>query len=286
VVIVNYNGGALIERCVLAVLASDYPAIDQLILSDNGSTDESLVAISALAKADSRVQVIENGANLGFAAANNRALPLSTGEFLLFLNPDCVVEPGTISRMAAIMELSPETGMAGCLVLNPDGSEQRGCRRNLPTPISALASVLKLNRLFPVRTPGFDLTGTPLPREAVEVEAISGAFMFVRRRAIEAVGPMDEGYFLHCEDLDWCMRFRQAAWKILFVPDARATHVQGASSHATPVAVEFHKHRGMLRYYGKFLRDRNPLVLLWLVTFAVWLRFAAKAALIRLGALR
>jgi GT2 family glycosyltransferase len=286
VVIVNYNGGALVERCVLAVLASDYPAIDHVIVSDNGSTDESLAAIRALAKADSRVQVIQNGANIGFAAANNRALPLSTGEYILFLNPDCVVEPGTISRMAAITDLSPETGMAGCLILNPDGSEQRGCRRNLPTPISALVSVLKLDRLSRGRAPGFDLTGTPLPPKAVEVEAISGAFMFVRRRALDAVGPMDEGYFLHCEDLDWCMRFRQAAWKIMFLPDARATHAQGTSSHTAPVAVEFHKHRGMLRYYGKFLRDRNPLVLLWLVTLAVWLRFIVKAALIRLGTLR
>jgi GT2 family glycosyltransferase len=281
-VVVNYNGGALLERCVLAVLASDYPLIACVVVSDNGSTDGSLRAIQAIANTDSRVKLIENGANIGFAAANNRALPLITGDYVLFVNPDCIVEPATISRMAEVMELNPKAGMAGCLVRNPDGTEQRGCRRNLPTPATALERVLKFDLLFPGRVSGFDLAGTPMPPWPVEVEAISGAFMFVRKRALDAVGPMDEEYFLHCEDLDWCMRFNQAGWKILFVPDAKATHAQGASSHAAPIAVEFHKHRGMLRYYRKFHRQRYPLLLLWLVAVAVWLRFIAKAAWLKL----
>ncbi len=283
-VIVNYNGGALLERCVLAVMASDYPAIERIIISDNASADDSLRAIRSLAKTDARVRVIENGANIGFAAANNRALPCVAGDYLLFVNPDCVIEAGTLSRMAAVMDANPDAGMAGCLVLNTDGSEQRGCRRNLPTPWSALARVFKFNLLFPGRATGFDLTGMPLPAAPAEVEAISGAFMFVRKSALDAVGPMDEAYFLHCEDLDWCMRFRQAGWKILFVPDARATHVGGASSQTAPVAVEFHKHRGMLRYYRKFHGARYPLALLWLVTVGVWLRFIAKASWISLKA--
>lgn len=282
VVIVNYNGGALLERCVLAVLASDYPALEHVIVSDNGSDDGSLLAVLALAKTDTRVNVIENGANLGFAAANNRALPLATSDYILFLNPDCVIEAGTLSRMMTAMALHPEAGMAGCLICNPDGSEQRGCRRYLPTPATALARVLKINDLLPGRGWGFDLTGTPLPPGPVEVEAISGAFMFVRKAALDAVGPMDEDYFLHCEDLDWCMRFRQAGWHILFVPDTKVTHAQGASSRSAPVTVELHKHRGMLRYYRKFHRHRYPRVLFWLVTAAVWLRFAAKASWIKL----
>jgi GT2 family glycosyltransferase len=167
--------------------------------------------------------------------------------------------------------------MAGCLLCNPDGSEQRGGRRRLPTLSTAFERVLKFNRLFPGRQSGFDLAGTPLPAEPVEVEAISGAFMFVRKAGLDAVGAMDEGYFLHCEDLDWCMRFKLAGWKILFVPDVRVTHAQGSSSRNTPVAVEYHKHRGMLRYYRKFHRSTYPLVLFWLVTLAVWSRFAAKA---------
>jgi GT2 family glycosyltransferase len=275
-VIVNYNGGTLLGGCVQSVLNSARVCIERVIVSDNASTDGSLQVLRELVR-DERLQIIENGGNIGFAAANNRVLPSATGEFILFINPDCVLEPATLARMIEVMQQNPQAGMAGCLLCNPDGSEQRGSRRNLPTPSTALERVLKFNRLFPARRSGFDLAGTPLPTETVEVEAISGAFMFVRKTALDAVGAMDEGYFLHCEDLDWCMRFKLAGWKILFVPDVKVLHVQGASSRRTPVAVEYHKHRGMLRYYRKFHRPSYPLVLFWLVTLAVWTRFAAKA---------
>ena len=92
----------------------------------------------------------------------------------------------------------------------------------------------------------------------MEVEAISGACMLVRRAALDDVGGLDEGYFLHCEDLDWCHRFRQAGWRVLFVPGVRVVHDKGVSSRARPVFVQWHLHRGMVRYYRKFLRDEYP----------------------------
>lgn len=278
VIMVNYNGAELVIRCVRAALASS--AIELVVIvSDNGSRDGSEAALRNLSAADLRVRVVENGANLGFAAGCNRALEKLDPaiEFVLFLNPDCLVGPGTIARMIEVMLAHPQAGMAGCLVTNADGSEQKGCRRRLPTPGSALVRVLKLDRLFPQRFAGFDLTGTPLPDGPVEVEAISGAFMFVRRRALDTVGPLDEGYFLHCEDLDWCVRFARAGWKILFVPDVSATHLQGASSKAVPVRVEWHKHRGMLRFYSRFEREKHGWPLHVLVVIAVTLRFALKA---------
>jgi GT2 family glycosyltransferase len=116
-----------------------------------------------------------------------------------------------------------------------------------------------------------------LPTSPVAVEAISGAFMLVRRSALETVGPWDSGYFLHCEDLDWCMRFKQAGYRILFVPDVVVSHAQGGCSQGRAVFVEWHKHKGMLRFYRKFYRESYPLALMALVYLAVWLRFAAKA---------
>ena len=101
--------------------------------------------------------------------------------------------------------------------------------------------------------------------------------MFVRRAAIEAVGLMDEEYFLHCEDLDWCMRFWQAGWKILFVPQARAMHLKGLSSQNHALFCEYHKHRGMMRYYNKFFRHQYPGALMGAVSVAVWSRFLAKS---------
>jgi GT2 family glycosyltransferase len=280
VVIVNYNGGKCVGTAVQSVFDSIGAAITEVIVVDNASTDGSPAAIAELARHESRVRLLENPANLGFAAANNCALPLLNidSEFLLFLNPDCVVEPHTMSRMLMVMQAHPEAGMAGCLIANLDGSEQRGDRRNIPTPVSALVRVLWLDRMFPTRFHGFDLAGTHLPEQPVEVEAISGAFMLVRRCALDAVGPLDAGYFLHCEDLDWCKRFRMAGWKILFVPGARVAHAQGASSRTAPVSVEYHKHKGMLRFYRKFYSSRYPLPMLWLVTLGVWLRFLVVAA--------
>jgi GT2 family glycosyltransferase len=182
--------------------------------------------------------------------------------------------------MIETMKRHPEAGMAGCLLVNPDGTEQVGCRRFVPTPWRSMVRVLRLSHLIKnhPRFQPFTMKGLPLPEAPVPIEAISGAFMLVRREALEAVGPMDENYFLHCEDLDWCMRFRQAGWKILFVPHVRTVHWKGSCSKAHPVAVEYHKHRGMVRFYNKLFRHQYPGGLMVLVIAAVCLRFMAKAA--------
>jgi len=117
-----------------------------------------------------------------------------------------------------------------------------------------------------------------LPDHAVEVEAISGACMMVKRAALTDVGEWDEGYFLHCEDLDWCMRYRQKGWKILFVPSATITHVLGFCGRNRPVFVEWHKHKGMMRFYRKFFQEDYPGLLMVLVGAGVWLRFSVVAA--------
>jgi GT2 family glycosyltransferase len=123
----------------------------------------------------------------------------------------------------------------------------------------------------------FHLHKQPFPDAPLEVEAISGALMLVRREAMADVGPLDEGYFLHCEDLDWCMRFRKKGWKILFVPDAPVVHYRGTCSRSRPIFVEWHKHKGMMRFYRKFFRHQYPGMLMWLVALGVWLRFGAVA---------
>jgi GT2 family glycosyltransferase len=225
------------------------------------------------------LKIKENDKNLGFARGNNILLPQCSGDFILFLNPDCIIEPRTLEQMIEVMGQHPEAGMAGCLLVNPDGTEQLGCRRFVPTPWRSIVRVFRLHKLIKnhPRFQPFNMTGLPLPESPVAVEAISGAFMFVRREALRAVGPMDDNYFLHCEDLDWCMRFRQASWKILFLPHVRAAHWQGLCSNAHPVPVEFYKHRGMVRFYKKFFRHQYPGGLMVLVILAVWLRFVAKA---------
>ncbi len=284
VILVNYNGGRLLAECVRSVLDSTIPV--QVIVSDNGSTDASLQQLQAACGTDVRLTTIAHGVNHGFARGNNLVLDRATGRYILFLNSDSVVQPDTIERMVRVMDAHPEAGMAGCLIHNSDGTEQAGCRRSDPTPWRALVHVLHLHALFPRSRlfRSFVLTGQPLPPQPGPVDAISGAFMLVRREALAQVGTLDEGYFMHCEDLDWCMRYRKAGWQILFVPDVSITHHKGGSSTSRPLPVLWHKHKGMMRYYRKFFRERYPRPLMWIVGIAVWARFLLLAPLNLRGA--
>lgn len=277
VLIVNFNGGDLLTECVRSALASTVPV--EVLVCDNGSTDDSLAGLRRSLGDSPRLRIVENGANLGFARANNVVLPWAKGDYVLFLNPDCVIRPETIERMLAVMQANPDAGMAGCLIRNLDGSEQPGCRRYIPTPWRSFVRVFRLSRIFrsSPRFSSFILTGQPLPEHPAPVEAISGAFMFVRRSALDKVGPMDESYFLHCEDLDWCMRFRQARFTILFVPGVEIIHAKGVGSAGRPIYVEWHKHKGMIRFYRKFFRHQYPMLLMFMVILAVWARFATIA---------
>lgn len=274
VIVVNYNAGAFLARCVASI--ADTAA--RIIVVDNDSHDDSLALLEQEIPKSEQMRIIRTGSNLGFSAGCNVGIAASTAEYLLFLNPDCVLQAGSLQCMLNALQGDPAAGMVGGLLTNPDGTEQAGARRAVPTPWRSFVRTFGLNRFvsrWPKYFSDFNLHEQPLPGGPVEVEAISGALMLVRRRAMESVGLWDEGYFLHCEDLDWCMRFRQQGWKILFVPDAPVVHDQGACSVARPVFVEWHKHRGMMRFYGKFFRNQYPGMLRWLVSLAVWLRFAA-----------
>jgi GT2 family glycosyltransferase len=186
-----------------------------------------------------------------------------------------------MSGLLDAMDIDNRVGMTGGLLINSDGTEQAGGRRAVPTPWRSFVYAFGLVR-FSDRWPrlffDFHLHKQPLPDNAIEVEAISGACMIVRREAMQDVGEWDEDYFLHCEDLDWCMRFRQKGWKILFVPSAQITHALGVCSRSKPVFVEWHKHKGMMRFYRKFFRHQYPGVLMGLVAVGVWLRFGLVAA--------
>jgi hypothetical protein len=269
-IIVNYNAGELLRSCVDSLL--NCPLEIEIIVVDNASKDGSLDALLGLPS----VHIIKNSANVGFATACNRGARVASAPFLLFLNPDCSFNPGALAGLLNAMGVDERVGMAGGFLLNLDGTEQAGGRRAIPTPWRSFVRAFGLAR-FSDRWPrlffDFNLHKQPLPDHAIEVEAISGACMMVRREAMQDVGEWDEGYFLHCEDLDWCMRFRQQKWKILFVPSVQIIHALGVCGRSRPVFVEWHKHKGMMRFYRKFFRHQYPGLLMGLVTVGVWLRF-------------
>ncbi len=274
VLIVNYNAGLLLIRCVCTALEQ----AQQVIVIDNASTDLSIEKLAHCFPAESRLKIITTGKNSGFAAGCNIGLSASTQPYILFLNPDCILSPGSLQRMIQVMESDPHIGMTGGYLVNPDGSEQGGGRRAIPSPWRAFVrafGLYHLEKYWPQLFFDFHLDKQPLPQTPIEVDAISGALMLVRRQAIDDVGYWDENYFLHCEDLDWCMRFKQKNWKIVFVPDAPVTHFQGTCSRSRPFFVAWHKHKGMLRFYRKFFRQQYPGILMGLITLGVWLRFVA-----------
>lgn len=266
IVVVAFNSGALLVECMIRALGSMFPL--EVFVSDNGSYDGSIDVVEYLARSDNRLHILRNGHNLGFAAANNRALALAPGRYVLFLNPDCLLQPDTIDRMVEALEIHPDAGMAGCLIRNPDGSEERSCRRESPTPRSLFGQLLGGNRE----------EARPVPTEPIAVEAISGAFMLVRKVDLERIGSFDEGYFLHWEDVDLCRRFRDAGRNILFVPDVEVLHFKGRSSRKRPVWVEWQKHRGLIRYFRKFHFPSWPAPFYWPVAAAIGLRFLIRAA--------
>ena len=280
VVIVNYNAGPLLTACIGAAL----PQVDEMVIVDNASSDDSLAQLNMRFPDEARLRIIRNCRNLGFAAACNQGAVAAKGDVVMFLNPDCVLDANAVSRLHDVLtghsEGGPEVAMVGGLLVNPDGTEQEGARRAIPTPWRSFVKAFGLSRLsghFPRLFFDFHLHNQPLPEHPVEVEAISGACMLVRRQAMAEVGPWDEGYFLHCEDLDWCMRFRQKGYRIVFVPNARVTHALGVCGRARPIFVEWHKHKGMMRFYRKFFRHQYPGILMGLVALGIWMRFTMKA---------
>ena len=276
VVIVNHNAGSILADCLRLIEGQ----VRELILVDNGSDVGALDEILQKSNFSCGFKLLRLRANLGFAAACNIGIGACTQDAVLLLNPDCLVSKDLIGLLWKVLTSDQSVGMVGGFLQNEDQTEQRGGRRCIPTPGVALApgfGVEFLARIWPQLFLDFNLNEQPLPVGPVEVEAISGACMLLRRTALADTGLMDEGFFLHCEDLDLCLRFRNHGWKIFFESQARVTHLKGVCGRRKPLFVEWHKHRGMVRFYNKHFRTEYPAILAPLVFLAVWIRFAVIA---------
>jgi len=274
IVIVAADSGPLLLESVKAALASTAPV--EVIVADNASSDGEPRRVSAANAADTRFRLVENGANLGFGPACNRAAAIARGDAFVFLNPDCLIEPGAIGGLRAISDRDRPFGVLGIEVRTPEGVPARGNRRRDPMLRRALMTVSGLAR-FESRWPAF--AGVEMPaRSSVgdveDVEAVSGACLFLPRRVFEEIGGFDEAYFLHVEDLDLCHRVREAGYRVAIAHALGAVHAQGSSSRHRALFVARHKHRGMWRYFTKFdPAARNP-VLRALVWLGIWTHYA------------
>lgn len=228
VIIVNYNVRLFLEHALVSLQKAMEGLEGEIIVVDNASDDGSADVVRTKFP---HARLILNKTNVGFAAANNIALKHARGKYLLLINPDTVVQEDTLTTMVKFFEDHPGVGLAGCKILNPDGTLQLACRRSFPTPWIAFTKIIGLSALFPhSRLFGrYNLTYLN-PNEICEVDAVSGSFMFLRREVYEQVGGLDEQFFMYGEDLDWCYRVQLAGWKVYYVPTTQIIHYKGESA--------------------------------------------------------
>ena len=272
-IIVNYNAGEVLQQCVEALLESTVHT--QVYIVDNASSDGSAENLFKLFKNNEAVKFHFNAVNLGFAPAVNSVARRSETDWVLILNPDCIVEPETLARLLETMEKDKHAALAGPAVLDEQGVVQRATLRRFPDPWKSLMTstgLWRLGKRFPVFR-GIEIDVSKLTTKTEICEAVSGACMLIRKSALEEVGYLDEDYAMHCEDLDLMFRFGQKGWHCLFVPQARCVHKQGLSSRSRPSWVHFQKHRGMARFFGKFQAKSTFMPIRMLVYMGIWLRF-------------
>ena len=274
VIIVACDSGRLLADCIASVLDSSVPV--EVIVSDNASSDGSIETIQARWTA---LRIVRNGANLGFGAACNRGAAQARGDTLLFLNPDCRIEANALARLRA--HADAHTGVLGANIVDADGNPERASRRRDPLLWRALMTASGLAR-FESRVPalsGANLEGASAAPALEQVDAVSGALMFVPHAAFDRIGGFDEGYFLHFEDFDLCRRARDAGLRVACANDVRITHVKGTSSRSRPFFVAWHKHAGMWRWFLKFdPAARHPLtrVFAWC---GIWMHYVMMSPL-------
>jgi hypothetical protein len=233
VIIVNYNVRQFLENALVSVRRASQGLSVEILVVDNASTDGS---VEMIREKFPEVHLIENPSNLGFAKANNMALRLAKGNYFLLLNPDTILQEDTLVVMKGFFEDHPDAGLAGCKILNPDGTFQLSCRRGFPTPWVAFTKIFGLSSLFPrSRYFGrYNLTFLS-PDETYTVDAVSGSFMMFRRSVLEDVGVLDESFFMYGEDLDYCYRVQKAGMGVYYVHSTKIVHFKGESTQRSNV---------------------------------------------------
>ena len=278
VVMVSYRTGPVLGPVIESVLAPDQEGVVELILIDNGNPPEVAAQLSRRAAADPRLVMVTGHGNVGFARGCNIGARRARGRHLLLLNPDCRLAPGAVPTLLDEAGLLGDHWMLGCRVLDPDGSDQRASRRALLTPITALVETFRLDRLAPklLRPHRLNHHERPLPERTARVPVVSGACMMLPAATFREVGGMDEGYFLHVDDLDLCLRLHRNGVPVYFAPRVEAVHHAG-TSQADPIRIEWHKTCGFLRYFRMHYRGLRWLPVTAPLNACLLARFGIKA---------
>ncbi len=276
IIIVSYNTKAFIHDAIASLLDTIHELTYEIIVVDNASSDGS---VEMLHQKFPTVNVLASKDNLGFAKANNKGVALSKGKYILFLNPDTVTDPHTIKYMYTFMEEHEDAGASTCKLVMLQGQIDYASHRGFPTPWNSFCYFSGLTKFFPtVKLFSGYTQGWKDFSKIHEIDALAGAFMFVRRTAGEEVKWWDEDYFFNGEDLDFCFKLRENNWKIYYVPDVSILHYNGVSGGtkkdtqhittatlATKQFVTKHRYEAMKIFYNKHYKKKYPQIITWLV---------------------
>ena len=265
IVIVNWNTRDLLKRCLRTVIASEGDFSCRVVVVDNASDDDSAAMVG---RDFPSVDLIENRDNVGYPRGNNiglrrlgyrgaRDVDEAAPRYALLLNPDTEVPPDALYQMIQFMDSRPDIGVAGPKLILKDGSLDLACRRGFPTPLVSFYHYSGLAKLFPrsQRFGRYNMTFADEDQD-LEVDSVVGAYMQVRKTAIERAGLLDEAFFMYGEDLDWAYRVKQAGYKVWYHPAVIIHHVKRAASGKSPKA-QFEFWRAMLIFYRKHFRRRT-----------------------------
>jgi GT2 family glycosyltransferase len=276
VTICSWNTASLLEECLLSLEAVRSELSFEVIVVDNGSKDRS---VEVVRERFPWVRLFALERNLGFTGGQNFAIAKCRSPRVLLLNSDAAVHPGALRALVEFSKGCPSAGIVGPKILNPDGSLQPSCRR-FPNPTAALFRNTVLGKLFPKNRFTRDYLMQDWAHDSPrEVDWVSGAAMLVTEKFLELVGPMDEAFFMYCEDVDWCWRCWKAGLKVMYFPGAIVTHAIGRSTDQAANRMILRFHRSMLRFYAKNMLPEKPALVRPILFLAAALALAARAGI-------
>jgi N-acetylglucosaminyl-diphospho-decaprenol L-rhamnosyltransferase len=255
VVLVTYESADDLAACLATLPAAAGPHELEVVVVDNASRDGSAEIARGLG-----VKVLENPANLGLSRAVDLGAAATVAPWLLLLNPDTRLAPGSLARLLETAAADPAVGCVGPHLRNSDGSEYPTGRRFPSILVGAAHAALGTAWPGNPATRHYHMAGLDRSRP-VQVDWVSGACMLLRREAYEAAGRFDAGYFMYFEEMDFCLRLARAGWRVVFDPGAEVTHILGGSTRSAPYRKVWNHHRSALRFYcRRYARDPRLLL--------------------------